>query len=178
MRLKKEDEIMKKRESRMRFFQTHGFGPVYNENSLILILGSFPSVKSREAGFYYGHPRNRFWPLIAALTGENIPETIDEKRSLLLRNRIALWDSVESCEISGSSDSSIRNITPVEITQITSQCSIRKILCNGAVSHKYYNQYLKPVTGIEAEKLPSTSPANAAWSLERLKQVWGAAMEV
>ena len=178
MRLKKEDEIMKKRESRMRFFQRHGFGAVYNENSLILILGSFPSVKSREAGFYYGHPRNRFWPLIAALTGENIPETIDEKRSLLLRNRIALWDSVESCEISGSSDSSIRNITPVEITQITSQCSIRKILCNGAVSHKYYNQYLKPVTGIEAEKLPSTSPANAAWSLERLKQVWGAAMEV
>ena len=156
----------------------HPIPPLCDENSKILILGSFPSVKSREAGFYYGHPRNRFWPLIATLTSESIPETIEAKRSLLLRNRIALWDSVESCEISGSSDSSIRNITPVEITQVTNQCSLQKILCNGAVSHKYYNQYLKPVTGIEAIKLPSTSPANAAWSLERLIQAWRAAMEV
>lgn len=156
-------------------FHTHGFGPVYDENSRILILGSFPSVKSREEGFFYGHPRNRFWPLIAALAGEAVPETITEKRSLLLRNRIALWDSIESCEISASSDSSIRNITPVEISRITDACDIQRILCNGAVSFKYYNRYLKKITGMEAVKLPSTSPANAAWSFERLLDEWGAA---
>ena len=153
-------------------FQTHGFGPLYDENSRILVLGSFPSVKSREDGFYYGHPRNRFWPLMAALTEEPVPQTIEDKRAMLLKHRIALWDSIESCVITASSDSSIRDITPTEIGRITGSCEIRKILCNGATSWKYYNRYLKPVADIEAVRLPSTSPANAAWSLERLIQVW------
>ena len=153
-------------------FHTHGFGPVYDENSRILILGSFPSAKSREKGFYYGHPRNRFWPLLASLTGETLPETIEEKRAMLLRNRIALWDSIESCEITGSSDSSIRNVTPVNIGIVTDTCSIRSVLCNGATSFKLYNRYLRPVTGIEAVRLPSTSPANAQWNLERLIEAW------
>lgn len=157
---------------------THEFGPVYNEQSQILILGSFPSVKSREEGFYYGHPRNRFWPLIARLTKEPLPATIEEKRALVLRNRLALWDSIESCDITGSSDSSIRNIVPVDIAQITDSCHIRQILCNGAASWKYYNRYLKKITGIEAVKLPSTSPANAAWSMDRLAEEWGRVFSV
>jgi hypoxanthine-DNA glycosylase len=157
-------------------FHTHEFGPVYDTDSRILILGSFPSVKSRKEGFFYGHPRNRFWPLIAALTGEALPETIEDKRILLLRNRIALWDSIESCEISASSDSSIRNITPVAIDRITGSCNIQRILCNGAISWKYYNRYLKEITGMEAVKLPSTSPANAAWSFDRLLEEWRAAI--
>lgn len=157
-------------------FHTHEFGPVYDSDSRILILGSFPSVKSREEGFFYGHPRNRFWPLIAALTGEALPETIEDKRGLLLRNRIALWDSIESCEISASSDSSIRNITPVAIDRITGSCDIQRILCNGAISWKYYNRYLKGITGMEAVKLPSTSPANAAWSFDRLLEEWRTAV--
>ena len=157
-------------------FHTHEFGPVFDENSRILILGSFPSVKSREEGFYYGHPRNRFWPLLAALAGENAPLSVSEKRSFLLRNGIALWDSIESCEITGSSDSSIRNITPVDIALVTDHSRIRSIFCNGASSFKYYNRYLKPVTGIEAVKLPSTSPANAAWSFDRLLEFWRGAL--
>ncbi|MBR2737000.1 MAG: DNA-deoxyinosine glycosylase [Firmicutes bacterium] len=157
-------------------FHTHEFGPVYDSDSRILILGSFPSVKSREEGFFYGHPRNRFWPLIAALTGEALTETIEDKRGLLLRNRIALWDSIESCEISASSDSSIRNITPVAIDRITGSCDIQRILCNGAISWKYYNRYLKGITGMEAVKLPSTSPANAAWSFDRLLEEWRTAV--
>ena len=161
----------------MQTFQTHEFGPVYNENSRILILGSFPSIKSREEGFYYGHPRNRFWPLIAALTGEDLPLTIEDKRSLLLRHGIALWDSIESCEITGSSDSSIRNITPVDIARITLSCNLRRIACNGAASFKYYNKYLKKITGMEAVKLPSTSPANAAWSFDRLQEAWSRVFE-
>lgn len=112
---------------------------------------------------------------MAALTGEPVPRSIEEKRTMLLKHRIALWDSIESCEITGSSDSSIRSITPTEIGRITGSCEIRKILCNGATSWKYYNRFLKPVTGIEAVKLPSTSPANAAWSLERLVQAWSSA---
>lgn len=158
-------------------FHTHEFGPVFDENSRILILGSFPSVKSREEGFYYGHPRNRFWPLLAALTGEPVPESIDGKRSLLLRRGIALWDSIESCEITGSSDSSIRNITPVAIARITDHAPIQRILCNGASSFRYYNRYLKAITGMEAVKLPSTSPANAAWSFGRLLEEWRSAAE-
>lgn len=115
-------------------FHTHGFGPVYDENSRVLILGSFPSVRSREVSFYYGHPRNRFWPLIARLTGEAVPETIKEKKELLLVHRIALWDSIESCRITGSSDTSIKDVTPVDIKVITDAADIKIIACNGAAS--------------------------------------------
>lgn len=134
-------------------FHTHGFGPVYDENSRVLILGSFPSVRSREVSFYYGHPRNRFWPLIARLTGEAVPETIKEKKELLLVHRIALWDSIESCRITGSSDTSIKDVTPVDIKVITDAADIKIIACNGAASKRYYDKYLKKVTGLDRKSV-------------------------
>lgn len=153
-------------------FHTHGFGPVFDSESRVLVLGSFPSVKSREINFYYGHPRNRFWPLAARLTGSDIPETVPEKKALLIEHGIALWDSIESCEISGSSDSTIKNVTPVDIGLIMNGADIMIIACNGAASKKYYDKYLRNVTGMDAVKLPSTSPANAAWSFDRLFEAW------
>ena len=147
---------------------THSFEPVYDERSSILILGSLPSVKSREQGFYYGHPRNRFWRVLAELTGEELPDTIEKKRVMLLRNKIAVWDVIASCDIIGSSDSSIKNVEPVQIQKIMDKSPIRNIYVNGRTAGKLYRKYLQPVTDIEAVELPSTSPANAAWSLERL----------
>ena len=148
------------------------FGPVYDENSKILILGSFPSVKSREANFYYGHPQNRFWPLLSRLLECDVPECIEEKKTLLLSNNIALWDTLESCDIIGSSDSSIKNAVPVDIMRILSAADIKKIFCNGGTSHALFVKYLTPVCGITPVKLPSTSPANAAWNMERLYTEW------
>ena len=164
----------------------HPFGPLFSENSRVLILGSFPSVKSREQQFFYGHPQNRFWKVIAALfagadgdAGNKsasseivIPRSIEEKKALILDNGLALWDSISSCEITGSSDSSIRNAEPNDLRLITDNCDIRAIYCNGKKSLEIYNKYIEPVLGRTAEALPSTSPANAAWSLERLIEVW------
>lgn len=176
----------------------HPFGPLYNENSKVLILGSFPSVKSREQQFFYGHPQNRFWKVIAALFAENgaqstsgakgggqtvhyagnnaaevrIPVTIEEKKALILDNGLALWDSIGSCEIVGSSDASIRSAEPNDLRLITDNCDIRTIYCNGKKSLEVYNRYIEPVLGRTAEALPSTSPANAAWSLEKLIAAW------
>lgn len=150
----------------------HHFEPLFDENSRTLILGSFPSVKSREQNFFYGHPQNRFWKVIAALFGENIPETIDEKKSLILRNNLALWDSIHSCTITGSSDSSVKDVVANDISAIISGSKIERVFCNGALSYKMYMKYIYPDTGIEAVKLPSTSPANAAFSLERLVDAW------
>lgn len=150
----------------------HPFPPVVDENCRILILGSFPSVKSRENGFFYGHPQNRFWPMIAAILKEDAPSSIPGKTALLLRHHIALWDVIASCEIEGSSDASVRNAVPVDIARITDVGSITCVICNGALAGKLYKRYLQSVTGIEAVVLPSTSPANAAWSLERLISVW------
>ncbi len=120
---------------------THPFPPLYDENSRTLILGSFPSVKSREAMFFYGHPQNRFWKLIAALYGEDVPSTIEEKSSLVLRNRLALWDSIHSCTITGSSDSSVRDVVPNDISGIIRNSKIERIFCNGALSHKMYMKF-------------------------------------
>lgn len=156
---------------------THPFPPLYDENSRTLILGSFPSVKSREAMFFYGHPQNRFWKLIAALYGEDVPSTIEEKSSLILRHRLALWDSIHSCTITGSSDSSVRDVVPNDISGIIRNSKIERIFCNGALSHKMYMKFIFPSTGIEARKLPSTSPANAAYSLERLAREWSVIKE-
>lgn len=156
---------------------THPFPPLYDENSRTLILGSFPSVKSREAMFFYGHPQNRFWKLIAELYGEDVPSTIEEKSSLVLRNRLALWDSIHSCTITGSSDSSVRDVVPNDISGIIRNSKIERIFCNGALSHKMYMKFIFPSTGIEARKLPSTSPANAAYSLERLAREWSVIKE-
>ena len=150
----------------------HPFPPLFDENSHTLILGSFPSVRSREALFFYGHPQNRFWKLIAALYGEEVPKSIEEKRSLILRHNLALWDSIKSCTITGSSDSSVKDVVPNNLGGILCNSKVDRIFCNGALSHKIYMKYIYPTTKIEAIKLPSTSPANAAFSLERLMGEW------
>ncbi len=152
--------------------EKHNFGPLYNESSKILILGSFPSVKSRQAQFFYGHPQNRFWNVLSALFGHPAPQTIEEKRDLILKNNLALWDVIGRCDIVGSSDSSIKNVVPNDIGAILKQTKIEKIFVNGKTAEKYYNKHLKDKLGIEATVLPSTSPANAAYSLERLIDEW------
>lgn len=150
----------------------HPFAPIYSSTSKIMILGSLPSVKSREQQFFYGHPQNRFWRVIAALMEEEPPTTIEEKRTLLLEHNIAIWDTIYSCDIKGSSDASIKNVTPTDLTKILEESNIKQIYCNGKTSGKYFERYQKTQTGIEAIVLPSTSPANAAYSLERLVQEW------
>ena len=154
----------------------HTFGPLYNEDSGILILGSIPSPASREVGFYYGHPRNRFWQMLAELYGMPLPESIEEKKALVLSHGLALWDVIEECDIIGAPDSSVKNAVPTDILSLLGKTQIQTILCNGALSKKIYDQYQLPRTGIPAQKMPSTSPANAAWSLERLKEEWGRAL--
>ena len=151
---------------------THPFGPLYSGESRVLILGSFPSVKSREQQFFYGHPQNRFWRVLAALYGESVPQTVNEKKALILSHRLALWDSIASCEITGSSDASIRNAVPTDLSTILANSNVTRIFCNGAQSYKIYCKYQLPRTGIEAVKLPSTSPANAAYSLDKLIEAW------
>lgn len=155
---------------------SHGFGPVYDEKSRILILGSFPSVKSREEGFFYGHPRNRFWKILAAVCGDREPVTIKQKKEFLLKHGIALYDVIEECEIVGSSDSSIRNVVPAEIKQILEQSQIQAVFTNGRLAGKLYRKYQQPVTGIPCVELPSSSPANAAFSLEKLIRIWQEAL--
>lgn len=150
----------------------HPIPPLYDADSRILILGSFPSVKSREAMFFYGHPQNRFWPLLARLFDESVPQSIPEKRELALRHNIALWDSIHSCTISGSSDSSIRDVVPNDLSVILDNSRVERIFCNGATSHRLYMKYIFPLTRIEAVKLPSTSPANAAFGMDRLVDKW------
>ena len=150
----------------------HPIAPFYTPDSKILILGSFPSVKSRESGFFYGHPQNRFWKLMALLFDESLPGTVEEKKALLLRHDIAAWDSIHSCDIEGSSDSSIRNVVPNDFTKIFEAADIRAVYTNGRRSHEIYTKYCLPQTGRPAVCLPSTSPANAAWSLDKLAKAW------
>ena len=156
----------------------HTCYPIYDENSRILILGTFPSPKSREKKFFYSHPQNRFWKLLAALWKEEVPETIDEKKAFLLRNHIALWDVIESCDIIGASDSSIRNVKPAEIGQILQCADIKAIFANGAKAEQLYMKYQYESTGREIIKLPSTSPANAMYSLERLVNEWNKVLNI
>ena len=151
----------------------HPIPPLYDENSRILILGSFPSVKSREECFFYGHPQNRFWKVTSAVFGEDAPQTIDEKKAFLLRNHIALWDVIGSCDIVGSSDSSIKNVTPNDLSIILKNADIKQIYVNGKTAYKYYVKYTEEKTGRSAISLPSTSPANAAWTLDKLVSEWG-----
>ena len=152
--------------------QVHTFDPVYDRNSEILILGSFPSVKSRENAFYYGHPQNRFWRVLSAVWKSELPHDIPAKRAFLLRHKIALWDVIHSCDISGSRDNSIRSIVPNDIGRILADCPIREIFANGKTAERLYIRYVQPFTGHRITALPSTSPANAAWSLERLIEAW------
>ena len=151
---------------------THPFPPLYDKNSKILILGSFPSVKSREQMFFYGHPQNRFWKVIANVFGDEVPTNIQEKKALLRKNHIALWDVIKSCDIEGSSDSSISGVVPNDLSEIFAQADIQKIIVNGKTAEKYFNKYTRDAIGKDAICLPSTSPANAAWSLERLTEAW------
>ncbi len=150
----------------------HPIPPIYDNNSRVLILGSFPSVKSREEGFFYGHPGNRFWRVVAALCQCDTPCTIEEKKAMLLSNHIAVWDVIKSCDIVGSSDSSIKNVTVNDLGLILEQADIKKIFVNGKTAQKLFEKYIMPQIGREAVCLPSTSPANAAWSLEKLIEAW------
>lgn len=156
---------------------THTFEPIYDKDSRILILGSFPSVKSRENHFYYGHPQNRFWKVIAGVTGKPVPVSIEEKKKLLLSSHIAIWDVIASCSIQGSSDSSIRDVVVNDFTQVLADSRIQTIYVNGNKAYELYHKYAEPTTGIPAIKLPSTSPANAAWSVERLCSDWKQILE-
>ena len=150
----------------------HPFPPVYDAESEILILGSFPSVKSREIMFYYGHPQNRFWRVLAAVYNADVPQNIDEKTRFLLKHHIALWDVLASCEITGSADSSIKNAVPNDLSVILSRADIRRIYTNGKTSEKYYKRFSEEITGRGSVCLPYTSPANAVWSLDRLIGAW------
>lgn len=151
---------------------SHPIPPLYDNFSEILILGSFPSVKSRQAMFFYGHPQNRFWKVISAVYESEEPKTIEEKRQFLLSHHIALWDVIASCDIEGSADSSIKNVQPNDLTVILNTANIRQIFVNGKTAEQYYNRYIRPTIGRKAICLPSTSPANAAWSVERLTETW------
>lgn len=150
----------------------HTFEPVCDDRSRILILGSFPSVKSRENQFYYGHPQNRFWKVTAGIFGEAVPVTIGEKKDFLLRNHLAVWDVIASCDIVGSSDSSIRNVVANDMDVILKKADIRGICANGDKAYQLFLKYCKKEGQPKVYKLPSTSPANAAWSVERLIQSW------
>ncbi len=155
----------------------HNFEPVFDAQSEILILGSLPSVKSRENHFYYGHPQNRFWKLVAALCQEDIPQTIEEKKNLLYHHKIALWDVIAKCDIIGSSDSSIKNVIPNDMKQILDHAPIRQIYANGGKAYELYMRYCYPDCQRDIIKLPSTSPANAAFSMERLLEAWEDAVD-
>ena len=156
----------------------HPIPPFYDENSKVLILGSFPSIKTRESGFFYGHKQNRFWTLMSELFHEKKPDSVEEKKALLKKHRLALWDSIHSCDIVGSSDSSIKNAVPNDFSEILNTADIKHIFTNGKQSHSVYSRYCLPNTGIEDICLPSTSPANAAWTLEKLVQAWSVILEV
>lgn len=150
--------------------EIHNINPVFNENSEILILGSFPSVKSREQQFFYGHPQNRFWKVISNITNEIVPVTIEEKKELLLNHNIAVWDVIKSCDIVGSSDSSIENVEINDFSVIFNKAQINKIYANGDKAYNLFKKYYSK--GLEITKLPSTSPANAQYSLEKLCEEW------
>ena len=155
----------------------HTFRPVYDKNSRIIILGSMPSVKSREQQFYYGHPQNRFWKVISAVFDAETPATIEQKKAFLLENHVALWDVIESCDIIGSSDASIKNVKANDMNVILSVANIRAIFVNGAKAHELFMKHCRQYVMDDAAKLvklPSTSPANAAWTLERLTEAWKA----
>ena len=153
-------------------YVSHEFAPVWNRDSRVLVLGTFPSVKSREQGFYYGHPRNRFWKVTGAFLKCRVPETVEEKKKMLLEGHIAVWDVIESCEIEGSSDSSIRNVKANDIGGLLEKSAVKAVFANGDKAYQLYCRYCREQAGMDIVKLPSTSPANAAWQLEALTRAW------
>ncbi len=161
-----------------RIFLEHGFGPFYRADSRLLILGSFPSARSRACGFFYGHPRNRFWQVLSAVCGDAVPGSREEKEAFLARHRIALYDVIERCSIVGSADSSIRDVEAADLSGILRGSRVEgRIFTNGKTAHRLYEKYQAPVLGVPARYLPSTSPANAAFSLDRLTEEWRSALE-
>ena len=156
----------------------HTFDPVFDTESKILILGSFPSVKSRENNFFYGHPQNRFWKVMANVLEWEVPTTIEEKREMLLKNHVAVWDVIASCCIVGSSDTSIKDVVINDFSRILENSKVERVYLNGRKAYELYHKYAEKVTGIKAVKLPSTSPANAAWSLEKLTKTWKEIIEI
>ena len=156
--------------------QTHPFKPIFDENSKILILGSFPSVISRKLGFYYANPQNRFWHVLAGILNTPLPKSMDEKINFLLAHRIAIYDAAISCEIKGSSDAKMTAVVPVNLEPIFSVARVVQVFANGGKAHEICEKYLKNqilnATGKEVVKLPSTSPANANFSFERLVREW------
>ena len=152
----------------------HTFEPIYDESSRILILGTLPSVKSREDNFYYGHPQNRFWTVLSAIVKCEIPFSVEQKKRMLISSNIAVWDVISECDIVGSSDSSIKNVVPTDIMSVIVGSDIKALFANGKTAEKLYNKYQKPLTGIDIIALPSTSPANASWSTARLTEEWRA----
>ena len=153
---------------------THEFPAVYDRNSRVLLLGSIPSPKSREVGFYYGHPQNRFWKVLARVLGEEVPETIPQKKAMLKKHNVALWDVLESCTIVGASDTSIEDVVPNRIGELVKKSKVVRVFCTGATAYKLYQKYCAKDVGIDAVKLPSTSPANCAVSLETLVEAYKA----
>ena len=155
----------------------HAFEPVFDKESRVLILGTMPSPKSRELGFYYSHPRNRFWPVMAKIFGEEVPKTPDEKKNFCLRNKIALWDVLKECDIEGASDSSIKNAVPNDLSIILNSANIKAVFTTGTTAAKLYKKFLEPKTNIPAKALPSTSPANAKIGLENLAEEYKIILE-
>jgi len=151
---------------------THDFEPIFNKDSRILMLGTMPSPKSREVGFYYGHPRNRFWKVVSDVCGESLPETKEEKIAFALRNKIAVWDVLAGCEIKGAEDASIRNPVANDMNLILKNADIRAVFATGQKAAQLYKKYCKPQTGMEIITLPSTSPANCSVSYEKLFEAY------
>ncbi|MDR1034692.1 MAG: DNA-deoxyinosine glycosylase [Holosporales bacterium] len=151
----------------------HPFEPIFDEESQVLILGTFPSIRSRESGFYYGHPQNRFWKVMAYITKtDQIPQTISSKKHMLIKNGIALWDVLQSCDIEGSSDNNIRNPTPTDLSIIFNETNIKYIYTNGLQSYQFFNKYHDKSYNGKLIELPSTSPANARYTIEQLVTIW------
>ena len=146
-----------------------GFTPVFNEDSRVLILGSFPSVKSRQVEFYYGNKQNRFWRTVCGFWGEEIPETTEGKKQFLYRRQLALWDMVTACEIEGSSDASVRNEELANLDEVLAHAKIEKILLNGTLAYELFMRKYAHLSDV-AVKMPSTSPANPRFSAEVWKK--------
>ena len=156
---------------------SHEFPAIFDRESRVLLLGSIPSPKSREVGFYYGHPQNRFWKVLAAVLGEDVPATIPQKKAMLRRRHVALWDVLESCTIVGASDTSIENVVPNKISRVVKGSKVSRIFCTGATAYRLYQKYCARDVGIDAVKLPSTSPANCAVSMEKLVEAYRAILQ-
>lgn len=152
----------------------HRIPPIYDRNSDVLILSSFPSAASRRDGFFYANPRNRFWAVMSAVLECPLPLSVEQKKEMLLTHRIALWDAAASCEVTGSSDASITRISPNDIASLLSECGARRIFTNGRTAHSIYQRMIRADTGRDAVCLPSTSPANASWDFPRLVLAWRA----